>query len=376
MTWFDLLFVFLIDSVLTSLIRCGMKRILLWSCIALFVISSSACGKKSDPGLPMPIVPDAPSRFQAVARSEGIFILWRAPEKNVNDTELLDLAGFKIQRASEPIEKFCPKCPKNIIQLADIVYKGDRGKAPDKQQYHYLDTALEFETVYFYQMMAYNEREHNGKSTKPMIIYWDRPPAVPTGLKVDRQNKQLLLSWQPVAALGDGSPLAGFAGYNIYRTTQQGVYAEGPINKEPVNEAVFEDVPDKIDETYFYTIRAARMVKETLVESGPSNELQVAYMDITPPGVPQGLVAIPRQDGVLLKWMGMFQKDIAGYNIYRREVGGFVRLNARPVTDNSWVDTSAKSGNAYVYAVTSVDASARANESPMSEHASVTFKLP
>ena len=352
-----------------------MKRILLWSGIALFLISSSACGKKSDPGLPMPIVPDAPSRFQAVARSEGIFILWRAPEKNVNETELLDLAGFRIQRASEPIEKFCPKCPKNIIQLADIVYKGDRGKAPGKQQYHYLDTALDLDTVYFYQMMAYNEREHNGKATKPLIMYWGRPPAVPTGLKVERQNKLLLLSWQPVAALEDGSPLVGFGGYNIYRTTQQGVYEEGPINKEPVQEAVFEDVPDKIDATYFYTVRAARMVKETLVESGPSNELQVAYRDITPPGAPQGLVAIPRQDGVLLKWIGMFQKDIAGYNIYRREVGGFVRLNARPVTDNSWVDTSAKPGNAYVYAVTSVDTSARANESSMSEQATVTFKL-
>ncbi len=352
-----------------------MKRILLWSCIALFVISSSACGKKADPGLPMPIVPDAPSRFQAVARSEGIFILWRAPEKNVNETELLDLAGFKIQRAGEPIEKFCPKCPKNIIQLADIVYKGDRGKAPDKQQYHYQDTALDFGTVYFYQMAAYNEREKSGKSTKPLVMYWDRSPAVPSGLKVDRQNKLLLLSWQPVAALEDGSPLVGFAGYNIYRTAQQGVYEEGPINKAPVHEAVFEDVPDKMDATYFYEIRAVRMVKETLVESGPSNELQVAYMDVTPPGAPKGLTVIPRQDGVLVKWIGMFQKDIAGYNVYRREATGFVRLNAQLVTDNSWVDTSAKPGSVYLYAVTSVDASARANESPMSEPASVTYKL-
>jgi len=343
--------------------------------LVLLGLSLSACGKKADPGLPMPIVPDAPSRFQAVARSEGIFILWRAPEKNVNETVLLDLAGFKIQRASEAIEKFCPKCPKNTMQLADIVYKGDRGKAPDKQLYHYQDTALEPGTVYFYQMAAYNDREKNGKSTKPLILYWDRPPVCPTGLKVDRQNKLLVLSWQPVAALEDGSPLEGFAGYNIYRTTQQGVYEEGPVNKEPVNEAVFEDVPDKIDETYFYAIRAARRVKETLVESGPSNELQVAYMDITPPDAPQSLVAIPRPNGVELKWIGALQKDIAGYNIYRKEAGGFVRLNARPVTENSWVDTSAKSGSAYVYAVTSVDASAGANESPLSEHATVTFKL-
>ena len=342
----------------------------------LLGLSLSACGKKADPGLPMPIVPDAPSRFQAAARSEGIFILWRAPEKNVNETELLDLAGFKIQRASEPIEKFCPKCPKNPIQLADIVYKGDRGKAPDKQLYHYQDTALEFGTVYFYQMHAYNARENNGKATKPLIIYWDRPPAAPAGLKVDRQNKLLLLSWQPAAALEDGSPLEGFAGYNIYRTTQQGVYEEGPVNQEPVQETQFEDAPETLDVTYYYTVRAARMVKETPVESAASGEVQAVYKDVTPPDVPQDLVAIQNRNGVLLKWIGISQKAVAGYNVYRKEAGGFVRLNDSVIMDTSWFDTTVKDGSSYIYAVTSVDASARGKESPMSDTASVTFKLP
>jgi hypothetical protein len=352
-----------------------MKKFTVLMLVVTVAIITAACGKKADPGLPMPIVPEAPSRFQAFARSEGIFILWRAPDKNVNDTPLLDLAGFKIMRAYEPIEKFCPKCPKNISQLADIAYKGDRGKAPGKQPYYYQDTALEFATVYFYQMHAYNEREKAGKSTKPLIVYWDRPPAAPAGLKVDRQNKLLRLSWQPVAALDDGSQLEGFAGYTIYRTEQQGTYEEAPVNTEPVQEPVFEDVPEKMDTTYFYVVRAARMVKETMVESAASSELQVAYMDMAPPGAPKGLTAIPRQNGVELKWIGAFQQDVAGYNIYRRDAGGFVRLNSKLITDNSWLDTGAKAGSSYVYAVTSVDASAKANESPMSEPASVTFKM-
>ena len=351
------------------------KHRLMIAVLLLLVFSFCACGKKADPGLPMPIVPDSPQRFQAVARSGGIFILWRAPEKNVNDAQLLDLAGFRILRANEPIEKLCPKCPKNVSQLADIAYKGDRGKVPDKQQYYYQDTALEFGMAYFYKMLAYNEREKEGKATKPLVVFWDQPPTPPLGFKVVRKNKALLLSWQPVTALEDGSPLEGFAGYNIYRTMHQGIYEEGPINSEPVQEPVYEDVPEKIDETYFYTVRAARMVKETMVESGPTSELQVAYMDITPPGVPTSLIAIPRHGGVELKWIGTLQKDIVGYNIYRRDGGGFVRLNSHPITETSWIDTSAQEGKSYVYGVTSVDTSARANESPMSEPASVTFKL-
>jgi len=339
--------------------------------LALFCFS---CGKKGDPGLPMPVVPDAPSKFQAVARSEGVFILWRAPEYNVNKSTLLDLAGFKILRANEPIDKFCPRCPKNTDQLADIPYKGDRGKMPEKQLYHYQDTALEYGMIYFYQMNAYNEREKNGKSTKPLLVYWDRPPAAPAGLKVDRDNKLLKLSWHPVAVLEDARPLEGFAGYNVYRTTQQGVYEEGPINKEPVKEPVFEDVPAKIDMTYYYTIRASRMVKETMIEGKPSQELQVAYMDITAPDAPKSLIAIPRAGGVELKWIGSVQADIAGYNVYRQEARGFVRLNSRLVQENSWLDTGARSGGSYVYGVTSVDTSAKANESPMSELATVTYK--
>ena len=336
----------------------------------------SACGKKGDPGLPMPIVPDAPSRFQVVARSEGIFILWRAPDKNVNDTELLDLGGFKIMRANEPIEKFCPKCPKNTAQLTDIAYKGDRGKPPGKQWYYYKDTAIDFGMVYFYQMHAYNEREKDGKSTKPVVVYWDRSPAAPAELMVHPKNKLLQLSWQRVATLENGSPLEGFAGYNIYRTTQQGVYEEGPVNQEPVQETQFEDAPETLDVTYYYTVRAARMVKETPVESAASGEVQAVYKDVTPPDVPQDLVAIQNRNGVLLKWIGISQKAVAGYNVYRKEAGGFVRLNDSVIMDTSWFDTTVKDGSSYIYAVTSVDASARGKESPMSDTASVTFKLP
>jgi fibronectin type 3 domain-containing protein len=229
--------------------------------------------------------------------------------------------------------------------------------------------------IYFYQMNAYNEREKDGKSTKPLLVYWDKPAAAPAGLKSDRDGKLLKLSWLPVTTLEDASPLAGGAGYNVYRTTQQGVYEQGPINKEPLQEPAFEDVPEKIDLTYYYTVRASRMVKETMIESRPSNELEVAYMDISVPDAPQSLVAIPRPNGVELKWLGSLQKDLAGYNIYRREAGGFVRINGRLVKENSWLDTAAKPGGSYVYAVTAVDSSARANESPMSEPAAVTYKL-
>ena len=352
-----------------------MKKYAILMLTAAVALSAAACGKKGDPGLPMPVVPEAPSKFRAAARSEGIFILWRAPQKNANETVLLDLAGFKILRANEPIEKFCPRCPKNTAQLADIPYAGDRGKPPEKKLFHYQDSALEYGMVYFYQMSAYNEREKKGKPTKPLLVYWDRPPAAPEDVRFKREHKAVKLSWKPVATLEDSGPLQEQATYNVYRTEQQGLYEEGPVNSEPLREPAYEDAPEKIDATYYYTVRAARMVKETTVESRPSNEVQVGYFDVTAPEAPKSLVAVPRQSGVELKWVGSLQQDLAGYNVYRREGGGFVRLNAQLVKESSFLDRSAKPGGSYAYAVTAVDSSAKANESPKSEIATISYRL-
>lgn len=354
-----------------------MKKNTVLMLIAGLALCATSCGKKADPGLPVPVVPEAPSKFQAVARAEGIFLLWRAPDENVNRTPLVDLGGFKILRANEPIEKFCPRCPKNTALLADIPYTGDRGRVPDKKRYYYQDSALEYGMVYYYRMQAYNEREKDGRPTKPLLVYWDLPPASPAALEAARDGRLVKLTWQPVQVLEDDSPLQEPAAYNVYRTTRQGVYEEGPVNRQPLREPAFEDVPGKIDATYYYTVRASRTVGETVIESGPSGELEVAYMDVAAPDAPKSLIAIPRRGGVELKWMGTLQTDIAGYNVYRRKSGGgFVRLNTGLVQQNSWLDTTARRGGWYAYAVTAVDTSAGANESPKSEIATVTYKLP
>jgi hypothetical protein len=341
-------------------------------CIALLFF---ACGKKGDPGLPVPRAPEAPKRFQAVARAEAIILLWKAPDTNANGSPLLDLAGFKIARSEMPIEKACLKCPREYREIFDYVYQGPRGQEPEKRLFYYQDTAVAFKNLYTYRMQCYNEKEHPGLPTKPVDVYWDVPPAAPLDLSVQRSNRLLRFTWNPPAALADGTPLDKIEGYTVYRTVTRGVYEQAPLHEAPVSEPVFEDTPEKLGVTYFYTVRALRRVQETLIESLPSNEIEVAYVDIQPPGIPEGLTAIPQKDGMLLKWIPKAEQDFAGFNIYRREAraGGFVRLNREPVPANSWLDTTAGLRTRYVYAVTSVDRSPQANESRMSETVEVLY---
>jgi hypothetical protein len=162
-------------------------------------------------------------------------------------------------------------------------------------------------------------------------------------------------------------------GFNIYRSLQKGTYEEFPLNAELLTEPAYQDTPDTYDQTYFYTVRAVRQMYDTAVESAPSEELALLYEDLTPPGAPQGLTAIPDRNGMILKWIAKAEQGVAGFNVYRKDAGGgaFVRLNKELIQDNSWRDTSARVGKRYIYAVTAVDQSLRKNESELSEPVSI-----
>lgn len=356
--------------------RTGMHRRILYG-LTLIVTCSlwCSCGKKADPGLPVSHIPDAPRSFQAVARAEGILLVWRAPDHNMDDSPLLDLAGFVIQRAEMPLDKACRTCPHEFRELFDYPYAGQRGVPPDRRLFTYQDTALTFKRLYIYTVQCYNERDHRGKPAK-LEVAWDVPPASPSDLRAEQKNRLVRLTWSTAAALSDGSPCTDLVGYTLYRTMTRGSY-EKPLVQEPITETVFEDVPETMNVTYYYTVRAVRRVEQTFIESLPSQEIEVAYLDLQPPGTPEGLTVIPTSEGILLKWIPKLEKDLAGINVYRSTTreGGFVKLNDQPIAENSWIDRTAKPGNRYFYAITAVDRSPQANESSMSEPAEVVYRI-
>ena len=354
-----------------------MNRLSYYGTAILFALFFFACGKKSDPFLPVQIAPKPIKKFQAIARPESVVLLWKAPRKNTNDSPLLDLAGFKVFRAEVSFEKACLKCPKNFIQVFDYDYRGPRGEVPGKEWSVYYDRALRHKNLYTYKIHCYTENDILGLSSKFLNVYYDVPPAPPSGVIVKRKYRVVIVEWAPSTLLEDGTPVEGIEGFNVYRTMKRGEYEQFPINKEIIKDSVFEDIPEKDDIVYFYTLRTVRKVKDTLIESAPSEEIAVSYMDITPVGVPQGLTAIPTKRGMLLKWMPKTEKDFAGFNLYRKlpHEESFIRLNEELIKYNSWIDKTAKIRKRYIYGVTSVDRSVKGNESALSETVEVLYIL-
>lgn len=337
----------------------------------------SACGKKADPVLPVQVAPEHVKKLQAVVRPQSIVLLWKAPKKNTDDSPLRDLAGFKILRAEAPFEKACLSCPRDYVEIFDYEYTGARGRAPSQKWWVYYDRAVKFGNIYTYKIHCYNQKDTLGPSSATLNVYCDVPPGPPSGFSAKRIYRTVRLEWEPPTLQADGKPAEDIAGFNVYRAIKAGEYEQFPFNKEIINETVFEDIPQKDDIVYYYTVRALRKVKDTLIESEPSEQIAVPYMDIKPSGIPQALTAIPTDEGILLKWMPKTEKDFAGFNLYRKPLGedGFVKLNKKLITHNSWLDKDVKFRKKYIYGVTSVDRSVQSNESVMSQTVVIFYIL-
>ncbi len=346
--------------------------------LAAWSLLVSGCGKKADPVVPDAIGPQSVKKFRAVARSGGILLLWQAPTQNTDETPLIDLESFKIYREEVRFEDRCQKCPKNFRLLFEYPYKGQRGRVPGRELFYYTDSLVQPRHVYSYKINCLNERNMLGKDSDTVTVFWDMPPAAPPHITIERSGRAIALEWRRPETLENGDPLGEPVGFDIYRSTQQGVFDRPPLNPEPLDGNTYLDHPDTYDQTYYYTVRAVRRVFDTIIESAPSPEVSLLFEDTTQPGAPQGLTAIPMPEGILLKWMAKAERGVAGFVVYRKDAAAqtFVRISRDIIEENSWIDKTARRGQSYTYAVTAVDQSLRKNESTFSQPVSVKFLPP
>lgn len=155
---------------------------------------------------------------------------------------------------------------------------------------------------------------------------------------------------------------------------QQTAVGDVPIENEPT----LTDAEIQWQKTYEYYAETVTVVREpngnqAQLEGDDTPEVTVFANDVFPPAVPSGLQAVfsgPGQSPFIdLVWAPITDSDLAGYNVYRHEVGGEpVKLNSEPLKTPSYRDDPVSAGKRYLYSVTSIDF--RGNESARSEEAS------
>jgi hypothetical protein len=126
--------------------------------------------------------------------------------------------------------------------------------------------------------------------------------------------------------------------------------------------------------TYIYEItpiaKARTQDSQSFAEmEGDGATLEVTAHDVFPPAVPESLLAlvgrIPGKKFVDLTWAPNVKKDLATYNVYRREAGtALVRIYTGPSAILSFQDNDVTGGHNYFYCVSAVGANG--NESAKS----------
>jgi len=224
-------------------------------------------------------------------------------------------------------------------------------------------------------------QNHAGKTAGPSNAAWVATGAVPpgvTGVRLEAQAGGVVLRWDTAA------PQAAMV-LRIHRTLvrEAGLPKPGAskpnqtVGASPPEEQVLEVDLDKadpgvaldhdavLDHAWRYWLeRVLKMEidKRALeIEGPPSETVTVDAKDVFPPGVPDGLAAVPdaQAKAIDLSWTPDTEADLAGYVVYRRDVTaetGMERISGKAlVVPPSFADTAVLAGHRYAYAVSAVD---------------------
>jgi len=122
-----------------------------------------------------------------------------------------------------------------------------------------------------------------------------------------------------------------------------------------------------VKEGHFYCYRARRVAVKRGVYylSAPSSEVCVRPEDTTPPPVPKGLKGMLYGGTLYLYWDPVEAEDLAGYNVYMRKDGRWIRLNRLLLKSPAYTTKMRLPKTGAYFAVSSVDK--KGNESKKSK---------
>lgn len=344
--------------------------------LALAALALGACGRKGPPVAPERRVPVPVADLAGLVRPDAIELTWSVPDRRADGTPLRDAAAATVFRTEdegrgEPRSALLSRgrvagwseiatirldAPSPALQDGRLTYRDDQGLARGRR--------------YTYVVLTTDSLRRTSLPSNRRSVTYIAAAAPPAAPGVDAGDRQVRLAWAAPARLIDGTPVPGPLAYEVLRATEP----EGPLlpvsRTEPgVTTAVDTGVEN--DRTYHYALRAIRIDAGTVAVSAPGPRAAATPADTTAPTPPEGLVAVPAEDGVRLSWRPSPEPDVARYVVYRAAAGGpFVRVGSTRTTATTFTDPDVPAG-AWRYAVTAVDASAGANESARSSEVPV-----
>jgi hypothetical protein len=231
------------------------------------------------------------------------------------------------------------------------------------------------------QLVRHNYGRRAGPSNRAAV---PPTPFFPVkNLHSELDARGVYLIWETEEEPERRSPIVKFD-YHIYRREKGSSkrvavpYLRGVIHTPEGERWTAVDMSIEWEKTYLYSVASVtRMYSQeglliAEIERDDSAPLEVITHDVFAPTAPERVLPVvghlPGARFVDLLWAPNTEKDIFGYNVYRREENGqSSRINSFPITMVSFQDVNVLVGHNYPYSISAVDV--RGNESVRSPEA-------
>ncbi len=266
------------------------------------------------------IPPLAPSKLKLSVQNKTIKLEWTKSASK-------DVSGYRIYRGYE----------KGIMPKVDVLAQGtsftDSG---------YFGQSFEAGRTSFYSISAVDFSDNESPRTETVkIVFPDKEAPELPGIFYTNLGELAVVQ----LSIGP-SPSRDIAKVNVFRK-MIGDKGNAQLYKTLKSlPAEVKDTSCRVGQKYVYQIQLA----DTAGNISPmlTGDTVIVVNTLPPPKVPV-VAASPLEKGVAVKWLGVVQYDLAGYNIYKCEIpnGSFRLINENPVKGELFTDISGTTGTFY-----------------------------
>lgn len=342
-----------------------MKRIIrlyiLTLCLVLPALILPACGKKTRPVPPQDFLPVSISDLRYDLDENGATLSWSFSGKTASGERFSEPLDFELFRAETSATGYCPDCP---VRFGRPIRTDGNNQAIDSSgKQTYRDTGLKAGYRYHYKIRPRLGRFSSARESNVVSFWWQTPAAAPENVQVSIGDAKVTLNWHQPTGLIHNEQLSDSFAYQVYRSLDGTSFI--PL-AEPQKGTTYTDVTVENHATYFFTVRAVRMYKDTKAPGAASRVVTATPKDMTPPSAPGHLTVVKTPDGVKLLWDMSGDKDLGGYRIYRRAASSTTNklVGNIPASQMIFIDRDLFSGSSCYYSVTAIDQEDPPNESP------------
>jgi hypothetical protein len=333
-----------------------------------------ACGTPGAPQPPSLNIPKPINDLKAVRKGDTVTLSWTAPEDTTDGALVHHSGKMIVRRDAGEGQAEVGEAP------LDPVHKSQQSRAETLKDS--LTDLLGSSAADFaiYTVEAANNSGKSGGQSNQAAVPLVLTPATPKDVQAKVVPQGVSISWNQSWPPQTRTNLNVQYFYRIMRRLEGA--NQPPVMVKQIsagNEAalVIDTGIDWERQYQYWVVPVTLWEKDDrqkgAVEGEDSNVVSINTHDVFPPAVPSGLQAVFSQVGpksfIDLTWIPNTDRDLAGYNIYRRtENTEPVKINPRLLTIPAFHDETVQPGMKYFYSVSAVDL--RNNESAKSQEAS------